>query len=68
MKSFNYKKFFITLILTGLVLLAFDIIKDYFTHELDWKEIFGIKNILLKLACGTILGIYLATMKKEDES
>jgi len=66
MKNFNWRIFIITLLITVPVLFAADIALDYFKKSLDWKLVFGAKNIFLKVSCGIILGLFTATNRKEE--
>jgi len=67
MKNFNWRIFIITLLITVPVLFTADILLDYIKKALDWKLVFGAKNIFLKISCGIILGLFTATSRKEKE-
>jgi hypothetical protein len=67
MKHINWKKFFLTLIITTIVLLLADIILDYLKKELLFSEIFSGKNLLLKTTAGLILALFVATADKPKE-
>jgi hypothetical protein len=67
MKNIHWKKFFLTLIITTVVLLLADIILDYAKKELLMSEIFSGKNLLLKTTAGLILALFVATADKPRE-
>jgi hypothetical protein len=60
----NWKRFFLIIAIVAPALILIDIVMDSLKHQLVWSEIFGSLNILQKIACGIIGGLFFAAEKK----
>jgi hypothetical protein len=66
-KNFNWKKFFISTIITATIFLGADILLDYLKGKLVWADIFSFNNIALKVLSGIILGYFIGSSNKEEK-
>ncbi len=64
--QFNFKQFIAVFLIIVIVFFAFDILVDVLGGSFNVNEIFGLKNILIKLAAGIVAGAIFATSSKKD--